>query len=186
NAAGRRVVRGNGVLAPGGDGGAGLSPQSGGPIATSASRKARRVTTALHSGSLDLKRGAAARYYLSLTAGLSLAGTRSPVNGPTAGELLLESSFARALQPALAEMYRRPIEANLTEMAEQSRDEIARSVLAFYRQRPDTLEPARSALARYARRGFEMGGQMGLDALGLPGQFDLSDEHIEGVLASHQ
>lgn len=144
------------------------------------------MTTALHSGFLDLKRGAAARYYLALTAGLSLAGTRSPVNGPTAGELLLESSFARALQPALAEMYRRPIEANLTEMAEQSRDEIARSVLAFYRQRPDTLEPARSALARYARRGFEMGGQMGLDALGLPGQFDLSDEHIEGVLASHQ
>jgi hypothetical protein len=143
------------------------------------------MTTALHSGAADLKRAAAARYHQALSDGLALAGTRSPADGPTAGELLLESSFARAMQPALAGMYRRPIEANLTAMAEQSREEIARSVLAFYRERPDTLEPARLALARYARQGFEIGGQMGLDELGLPGQFELSDEYIEGVLASH-
>jgi hypothetical protein len=143
------------------------------------------MTTMLQAGATSKKRLAAARYHLALTAGLPLAGTRSPADGPTTGELLLEGSLARAMQPALAEMYRRPIEANLTAMAEQNRDEIARSVLAFYRERPDTLEPARSALARYARQGFEIGGQMGLDELGLPGQFALSDDHIVEVLTAH-
>ena len=128
---------------------------------------------------------AGAQYHRAMTAGLPLAGTRSLADGPTAGELLLESSLARAMRPALAEMYRRPIEANLATLAAQDRDEIARSVLAFYRERPDTLEPARSALARYARQGFEIGGQMGLDKLGLPDLFELSDEHIEEVLEAH-
>lgn len=128
---------------------------------------------------------AAARYHGALSAGLPLAGGRSLAEGPTAGELLLESSFGRSLQPALSEMYRRPIEAGLTRMAEQSRDEVVRSVLGFYRNRPDVLEPARAALGRYGRGGFELGGQMGLEALELEGQFALDDEHIEGRLAEH-
>ena len=103
----------------------------------------------------------------------------------SAGELLLESSFGRSLQPALSEMYRRPIEANLTRMAEQSRDEVVRSVLGYYRERPDVLEPARAALGRYGRGGFELGGQMGLETLELEGQFVLGDGHIEGALAEH-
>lgn len=143
------------------------------------------MTAAVQAEATGRKPLAAARYHLALTAGLSLAGTRSPADGPTSGELLLEASFARAMQPALAEMYRRPIEANLMALAEQDRDEVARSVLAFYRDRPDTLEAARAALARYGRQGFEIGGQMGLDELGLPGLFELSDAHIEEVLEGH-
>ncbi len=128
---------------------------------------------------------AAARYHRALSAGLPLSGGRSLSEGPTAGELLLESSFGRALQPALSEMYRRPITAGITKMVEQGRDEIARSVLAFYEDRDDVISPMRDALGRYARRGFNLGGQMGLEALELEGQFALDDEHIEGVLAEH-
>lgn len=128
---------------------------------------------------------AAARYHGALSAGLPLAGTRSLSEGPTAGELLLEGQWGRDLQPALAEMYRRPITDGITKMVEQDRDEIARSVLASYEDRDDVISPMRDALGRYARRGFNLGGQMGLDELGLEGWFELSDEHIEGVLDEH-
>ena len=128
---------------------------------------------------------AAARYHRALSAGLRLAGGRALAEGPTAGELLLEGQWGRDLQPVLGEMYRRPIEANLTAMAEQGRDEITRSVLAFYEDRDDVVNPMRDALGRYARRGFNLGGQMGLDELGLEGWFELSDGHIAGVLDEH-
>jgi len=126
-----------------------------------------------------------ARYHRALSSGLALAGARSAADGPTAGELLMEAGFGQALQPALATMYQRPLDEGLTAMVGMSREEISGSVLAFYRERPDTLEPARRVLGRYARRGFELGGQMGLDGLDLPGVFELSDEDIEAALEAH-
>lgn len=128
---------------------------------------------------------AAARYHGALSAGMPLAGGRSLAEGPTAVELLLEGQWGRDLRPALAEMYRRPITDGIARMVEQGRNEIVRSVLAFYEERDDVISPMRNALGRYARRGFNLGGQMGLDVLGLEGWFELSDEHIEGALDEH-
>ena len=125
------------------------------------------------------------RYHRALSAGLALAGSRALAEGPTAGELLMESGFGLAMRPALTRMYQRPIDEGLPAMMGMSREEIAGSVLGFYRERPDTLEEARRVLGRYARRGFELGGQMGLDELGLPGAFELSDEDIEEALEAH-
>lgn len=101
---------------------------------------------------------AAERYHRALSAGLALTGSRALADGPTEGELLMEAGFGLAMRPALASMYQRPIDEGLTAMVGMSREEIAGSVLAFYRERPDTLEEARRVLGRYARRGFELGG----------------------------
>lgn len=128
---------------------------------------------------------AAARYHAALAAGLSLVGSRSLRDGPTETELLMESTFGHDLRPGLSAMYWRPIEAGLAELAEQDRDEIVRTVLAYYRDRPDVIAPAQATLGEYARRGFNLGGQMGLNELDLLGQFELSDEYIEGVLEAH-
>lgn len=130
-------------------------------------------------------RAAAARYHAALTGGLALAGSRSLADGPTAGELLLEASFGAALQPALGELYRRPIADSLTVMMEQGREEIVRSTLAYYREQPEIVEPFQSQLRQYAGRAFDLGGQMGLDELELEGQFELSDDQIMETIDSH-
>lgn len=128
---------------------------------------------------------AAARYHTALMAGLALTGSRSLSDGATAGELLLESGFGWALRPALADLYRRPLDAGLEAMMAQSRQEIVRSTMAFYRENADIVELARETLRQYTRRSFNLGGQMGLNELELSGQFELSDDHIGQALDEH-
>ena len=128
---------------------------------------------------------AAIRYHVTLTAGMTLAGSRALSDGPTAGELLLEAGFGSGLRPSLSDLYRLPIVEGLGEMMAQSREEIARTTLRFYRERPDVVDAARDRLRPYLRRGFNLGGQMGLDALELDGWFELTDDHIGDVLEAH-
>ena len=133
---------------------------------------------------------ALAQYYAALTRGRSLAGTRALRDGPTAGELLLEADVADALGGPLGEMYRRPIEAGLLAMVGQTEAEIGRSVLRFYEERPDVPAGVGAVLRQAARRGFNLGGQMGLGELGLEGQFALTetalldqlDDHVDGLM----
>ncbi len=130
------------------------------------------------------RRLATARYHEAIGRARALAGSRALGDGPTAGELLLEGQWERALKPRLADLYRRPIAARLPAMWEMDAAEIAGAVLAFYGERPEALAGLRAVARRYARRGFDLGGQMGLDELGLDGQFALSDEEIiDQVLA---
>ncbi len=121
---------------------------------------------------------ALARYYGALTHARALAGTRALRDGPTAGELLLEADVAAALNGPLGEMYRRPIEAGLLAMVGQTEAEIGRSVLDFYEERPDVPAGVTGVLRRAVRRGFDLGGQMGLDELGLEGQFHLEEKSL--------
>lgn len=109
---------------------------------------------------------------------MALAGTRALRDGPTAGELLLDNQYGRDLQPALAEVYRRPITDALETLVEQDGPARVRTVLGYYRERPDVVEPLARTTRGYGRRGFNLGGQMGLDELDLPGYFDLTDETI--------
>ena len=120
---------------------------------------------------------ATGRYHAALTEGTALAGSRSLADGPTAGELLLEADFGRTVRPLLADLYWRPIVDNLSTMVDQSEDEIVRSTLAYYADGP-VLDPLRSRLRQFARRGFNLGGQLGLDELELGGWFELSDDVI--------
>lgn len=130
------------------------------------------------------KQAAAVRYHAAIGQARALAGTRSLADGPTVGELLLEGQWERSLRPALGELYRRPIAAGLPAMMGMGEAEIVRSVLDFYEEQPETLDGLQVVSERYARRGFDLGGQMGLDELGLDGQFALTDEDIvEQVLA---
>lgn len=131
------------------------------------------------------KQAAAVRYHAAIGRARMLAGTRTLADGPTAGELLLEGQWERALGPALGEMYRRPIAASLPAMMGMSESEIVRSVLGFYEEQPETLDGLRVVSERYARRGFDLGGQMGLDELGLEGQFALTDEEIIEQVVTH-
>lgn len=128
---------------------------------------------------------AAARYHAALTAGLALAGSCSLADGPTAGELLLEASFGAALRPALVNLYRRPIADGLAVMMKQSREEIVRSTLAYYREHQELIESLQAQLRQYAGRGFDLGGQMGLDELALEGQFQLTDEGVLETIDAH-
>ncbi len=87
-------------------------------------------------------------------------------------------------------MYRRPIEAGLEAMVEQTESQIARSVLRFYEERPDVPAGVAGVLRRSTHIGFGLGGQMGLGELGLGGQFDLAepalidqlDAHVDGLM----
>lgn len=130
-------------------------------------------------------RAAAARYHAALTGGMALAGARVLRDGPTDGELLLEAGLGLALRPALNELYRRPIVDGLAKMMEQSREEIVRSTLAYYRERQEIVEPIRERLRRYAGQAFDLGGQMGLADLELDGQFQLSDDHVIQTIDAH-
>lgn len=128
---------------------------------------------------------ALARYHGAIGRAQGLAGTRSLADGPTAGELLLEGQWESSLRPVLSEMYRRPIAAGLPEMMEMDRTEITRLVMRFYREQPDVTAGLDAVLGRYARRGFDLGGQMGLDELRLYGQFALADGDIDGQIEAH-
>lgn len=128
---------------------------------------------------------AAGRYHAALTDGLALAGSRTLADGPTAGELLLEAGYTRAIQPRLADLYRYPILAGLETMFDRDADEIARWVLAYYGEFPDLAAPLAYQTRLYARRAFDLGGQMGLDALELEGLFALEDEHVIEEIESH-
>ncbi len=128
---------------------------------------------------------ALARYHGAIGRARGLTGTRSLGDGPTAGELLLEGQWESSLRPVLSEMYRRPIAAGLPEMMEMDRTEITRSVMRFYREQPEVTAGLDAVLGRYARRGFDLGGQMGLDELRLYGQFALADGDIDGQIEAH-
>lgn len=128
---------------------------------------------------------AAVRLHSVMGSAMPMSGTRALADGPTFGELLLEGLWGRDLRSPIRELYWRPITAGLTVMLEQSRDEIAQSVLGYYSERPDIVDPVKGTLKQYLRRGFNLGGQMGLDELALEGYFELSDDHIAGVLDDH-
>jgi hypothetical protein len=127
---------------------------------------------------------AAARYHAALTAALPLAGARALADGPTAGELLLESEYGRDLRPQLSRLYSAPITAGLAGWQGMSRAEIARWVLDYY-QEQETAASLNATFRRYGRRGFNLGGQMALAELGLLGAFDLTDEAILTRLDDH-
>jgi len=128
---------------------------------------------------------AATRYHDALTAAMPLAGMRSLADGPTQGELLLESQWARDLQPALGGLYWQPIADGLPTMMTQSRGEIVRSVLELYSERTELIDPLRGNLRGYVTRGFNLGGQMGLQELELLGQFEVTDERLTGQIDGH-
>lgn len=121
---------------------------------------------------------AAARYHAALTAALPLAGSRALAEGPTQGELLLEADYARQVQPALADLYQRPIVAGLGTMLDQTEPEIVRSVLAFYEEQPEPVAALGEVYRAFGRRALNLGGQMGLNELGLLGQFEATDATV--------
>lgn len=127
---------------------------------------------------------AAARYHDALTAGMALAGARSLRDGPTAGELLLETDYARQVQPALSTLYWRPIAVGLETMLGQTEPEIVRSVLAYYEEEPEPVERLGDVYRAFGRRALNLGGQMGVSELGLYGQFEATDETVLAAVAA--
>lgn len=121
---------------------------------------------------------AAARYHDALMAAMPLAGGRALRDGPTAGELVLEAGFARRLQPTLADLYRQPIQAGLEALMQQTRPEMVRSILGYYRERVELPGRLGDVARAYGRMALNTGGQMGLEELGLIGQFEATDETV--------
>ena len=124
------------------------------------------------------RRLAAARYHAALAAALPLAGTRSGVpsaDGPTAAELALEAEYGGQIAPALSELYAHPIAANLPAMMDMTERQIVRSVLDWYEAEPEPVERLAGVYRTFGRRTFNLGGQMGLNTLGLLAAFSATD-----------
>lgn len=117
-----------------------------------------------------------------LTAALPLAGSRQLGNGQTARELVVESAFAAAMRPVLDELYRYPLQGGLTAVPEVAREELTAWLLAQYRD-PESTAVLSFTLRQHFERGFNAGGALALEALGLPGSFALTDEAVLAGMA---
>jgi hypothetical protein len=117
----------------------------------------------------------------SLTRALPLAGTRRLSDGPTTAELTLEASFAEALIPALESFYRYPLRNGIDEIPEGTEAQVqewlstelatdaATAVLVF-------------VIFQNMQQGVNVGGQLALAELGLPGRFYLANQQIIGQI----
>jgi hypothetical protein len=115
------------------------------------------------------------RLHDALTAALPLAGARQLADGPTTAELALEARFTAALQPALDDLYRYPLRGGIDSIPTISEAALAAWLLDRYDDATATAV-LRFVLNQNTRRGVNIGGQIALEQLGLPGAFDLQDE----------
>lgn len=100
--------------------------------------------------------------------------------GATAAELNLESQYAAALEPVLNQLYTLPLLAGGMEgLIDQGREEISEGLLNWFREHPEALLLLAYLLRELAERGFNLGGQMALNELGLLNSFELADPTIQ-------
>lgn len=119
----------------------------------------------------------AVRYYHALTQALPLAGSRSLRDGPTVAELTLETDFERQIATPLLGLYQQPLP-RLEDLIDMSEPEIVGAVLGDYAARPAGVRNLGEMYHDYARRAFNLGGQMGLNELGLLGRFEATDGRV--------
>jgi hypothetical protein len=98
-------------------------------------------------------------------------------DGQTAQELAAEAAFAAAMRPVLDELYRWPLRNGLDAVPEGDREQVIRWLLRQYRDSAATAVLI-FTLKKQFESGFNAGGNIALEALGLPGSFALQDEAL--------
>lgn len=102
--------------------------------------------------------------------------------GITPAEAILEGEFTRALQPALQSLYRAPL-ADIAEAIDLPARKLPPWFLSWYTEHPAHAAALAAILTTYARRSFNLGGQMALGELGITGEtFSLTDPTILGQI----
>lgn len=103
----------------------------------------------------------------------------------TPGEALLEQQWDDDLRPILQDLIRVTAAALATSaLLTASAAELTRLILAFYASDETLLRPLANNLHHYGLRAFNLGGQMGLDALGINAPFELEDEGLLALVAA--
>lgn len=112
-----------------------------------------------------------------------LAGSRNITDGATTAELALQRDFSADLEPALADLYRLPLQGGLSGLPED-REDLEAYILNLYDD-PATQLPLKLVLERYVEQAANIGGQIGLDVLGANDEFNLEDEGLIAELDAH-
>lgn len=118
---------------------------------------------------------AAVRHFDALTVMLPYVATRAV----SRAESMLEGEWQSSLRPPLMDTYRAPVNNGLEDVYGKSRRTIAAWVKEFFRDHPGVTSPVSSNLNDYGERGYNLGGQLGLNDLGLLASFNLQDERIK-------
>ena len=118
----------------------------------------------------------------ALVAMLPAVGSRQLGNGPTQEELILEAGLSAELEPLLDELYRDPLSADLEEVIDEAREVIIAWLANQYRQNTATQASIEQVLNKWRLQAANVGGQLGLEALGLDGTFSLTDEEVIAIL----
>lgn len=105
-------------------------------------------------------------------------GRQSFADSPTPDELFLDSDFAAALQDPLTAAYLLPLEGDLSDLIQESRDTIEAELMRLYRDTPSISDSLRLVLLAYAIRAYNLGGSVALEELELDGQFSIDDPGI--------
>lgn len=98
--------------------------------------------------------------------------------GITPAEALLENEYSSALQTPLINLYHGPL-ADIARALQVPPRELPAWLLQWYADHPSLVAALATVVGRYARRSFNLGGQMALGQLGITGHtFDLQDPAI--------
>ena len=108
---------------------------------------------------------------------LPLYGFRILEDGPTAAELQLEADYSEEMEAALVLAYLFAIN-QVQPLFGATEAEMRETLLAAFRNNSLYSDEIYRTVRYYGQRGYNVGGQIGIDTLGLNGVFDLSDPQI--------
>jgi hypothetical protein len=120
----------------------------------------------------------------ALTVALPLAGAKQLADGPTGLELALEARFALALQGPLRSTYTFAL-AGIEEVEDEDEETILAWIAARFRETPEAAAALAAVLFTYGRRGFDLGGAMGLEAMGISRPFRLTNQALIDALRAY-
>ena len=107
-------------------------------------------------------------------------------DGEERAERLLEGEWERAVRQILNQFYIRPIE-NLPENLRNNgnKETLRRFFQNYYRSNPVEVTAMRQAIGRYGSAAFNLGGQIGLNAMSLTAEFALQDDALAQKIDRH-
>lgn len=118
----------------------------------------------------------------ALVAMLPAVAGRQLGEGPTSEELIIEAALAAELEPLLDELYRAPMSLEVEEVIDEAREVIIAWLADFYRSNTASQEAIERILNKWRLQAANVGGQLGLQAIGDDGTFNLTDTTVIAIL----
>lgn len=118
----------------------------------------------------------------ALVAMLPAVAGRQLGEGPTSEEIIIEAGLAAELEPLLDELYRAPLSMDLEEVIDEARDVLIAWLADYYRNNTGNQQAIERVLNKWRLQAANVGGQLGLEALGDDGTFNLTDATVIAIL----